>query len=212
VLVIAPAPENVADFARIAAEHSTSAHLSSAGRTAAITAAERREAVGAASFRIVPRLQKPAFGVGAHSRLVRTSSVVERRRRGCSPRRSGSRRAPAARPAVDCWIAHQKRPRRDPARRGSLHAFAQGSRAIRAGQKRQRRSRQHGDAVGAELVAAFRREEPPGAGGRDVCLSGIAAVSAAESRWPLSTFCLPPEWTLLALRLALLFAMNGSVL
>ena len=25
---------------------------------------------GAASFRIVPRLQKPAFGVGAHSRLV----------------------------------------------------------------------------------------------------------------------------------------------
>jgi hypothetical protein len=32
--------------------------------------------------------------------------------------------------------------------------------------------RQRGDAIGAESVAAFRPEEPPGAGSRDVCLSG----------------------------------------
>jgi hypothetical protein len=37
--------------------------------------------------------------------LVQTSSVVQHRRRGCSRRRSGSRRAPAARPAVDCSFA-----------------------------------------------------------------------------------------------------------
>jgi hypothetical protein len=67
-----------------------------------MTVAERREAFGAASFRIVPRLQKPAFGVGAHSRLVRTSRVVERRRRGRSRRRTGSRRAPTGRSAVGC--------------------------------------------------------------------------------------------------------------
>jgi hypothetical protein len=47
-----------------------SAQLRSAVRRVAITAAERREVFGAASFRIVPRLQKPAFGVGAHSRLA----------------------------------------------------------------------------------------------------------------------------------------------
>ena len=39
------------------------------GSEAAITAAERREVFGAASFRIVPRLQKPAFGVGARTRV-----------------------------------------------------------------------------------------------------------------------------------------------
>ena len=37
---------------------------------------KRREVLGAASFRIVPRMQKPAFDVGAHSRLVRTSGQV----------------------------------------------------------------------------------------------------------------------------------------
>ena len=37
--------------------------------------------------------------------IVQTSSVVQHRRRGCSRRRSGSRRAPAARPAVDCFFA-----------------------------------------------------------------------------------------------------------
>jgi hypothetical protein len=36
--------------------------------------------------------------------------------------------------------------------------------------------RQRGDAIGAEPVAAFRREEPPGAGSRDVCLSGNAGT------------------------------------
>jgi hypothetical protein len=36
--------------------------------------------------------------------FVQTNSVVECRRRGWSCRRSGSRRAPAARPAVDCWF------------------------------------------------------------------------------------------------------------
>jgi hypothetical protein len=35
----------------------------------------------------------------------RPNSVVQHRRRGCSRRRSGSRRAPAARPAVDCSFA-----------------------------------------------------------------------------------------------------------
>ena len=41
----------------------------------------------------------------ALSELVQTSSVVECRRRGWSRRRSGSRRAPAAWPAVDCSFA-----------------------------------------------------------------------------------------------------------
>jgi hypothetical protein len=41
--------------------------------------------------------------------LVQTNSVVECLRRGWSRRRSGSRRAPAARSAVDCWF-HQFRP------------------------------------------------------------------------------------------------------
>ena len=36
--------------------------------------------------------------------IVQTNSVVECRRRGWSRRRSGSRRAPAARPAVGCWF------------------------------------------------------------------------------------------------------------
>jgi hypothetical protein len=61
-----------------------SAQLRSAVRRVAITAAERREVFGAASFRIVPRLQKPALGVGAHSRLVHLSSLVERHSGACS--------------------------------------------------------------------------------------------------------------------------------
>jgi hypothetical protein len=36
--------------------------------------------------------------------------------------------------------------------------------------------------VGAELVAAFRRDEPPGAGGRDVCLSGNVATKLSRRR------------------------------
>ena len=40
----------------------------------------------------------------ALSQLVPSGSVVECRRRGWSRRRSGSRRAPAARPAADCWF------------------------------------------------------------------------------------------------------------
>ena len=45
---------------------------------------------GAASFRVVPRLQKPAFGVRAHSRLVRTGSEVGVEEGGCSPTRAGA--------------------------------------------------------------------------------------------------------------------------
>jgi hypothetical protein len=41
--------------------------------------------------------------------VVQTYSVVQHRRHGCSRRRSGSRRTPAARPAVDFWF-HQFRP------------------------------------------------------------------------------------------------------
>jgi len=48
--------------------------LRSVVRSVAIIAAERREVFGAASFRIVPMLQKPAFDVGAHPRLVRRGS------------------------------------------------------------------------------------------------------------------------------------------
>jgi hypothetical protein len=63
------------------------------------------------------------------------------------------------------------------------HALTQGSRAIRAGQKRQRRSRQRGDAVDRELVAAFRREEPPGTGRRDVRYA-VSALAPAARRAP----------------------------
>ncbi len=38
------------------------------------------------------------------SKIVQTNTVVECRRRGWSRRRSGSRRAPARRLAVDCWF------------------------------------------------------------------------------------------------------------
>ena len=55
-------------------ESSLPAQLRSAVRRPAITAAGRRKVFGAASFRIVPRLQKPAFGVGAHPRLVHSTS------------------------------------------------------------------------------------------------------------------------------------------
>jgi hypothetical protein len=57
-----------------------------------------------------------------------------------------------------------------------------GSRAIRAGEKRQRRSRQRGDVVAAELVAAFHWEELPEAGSQDVCLSGGGAISTIAMR------------------------------
>jgi hypothetical protein len=49
---------------------------------AGITVAGRRQVFGAASFRIVRGLQKPAFGVGAHSRLV----LWESDRRGSTER------------------------------------------------------------------------------------------------------------------------------
>ncbi len=39
-----------------------------------MTTAERREVFGAARFRIVPR--QPAFGAGAHSRLVHLGSEI----------------------------------------------------------------------------------------------------------------------------------------
>jgi hypothetical protein len=54
------------------------AQLRSAVRRAAVAAAERREVFGAAGFRMVPRLRKPAFGVGAHSRLVQRGSATGR--------------------------------------------------------------------------------------------------------------------------------------
>ena len=50
-----------------------------------------REVSGAASFRIVPRPQKPAFGVGAHSRLVQTGTEVGADEGGCSPMRARAR-------------------------------------------------------------------------------------------------------------------------
>jgi hypothetical protein len=66
-----------------------------------MTVAERREAFGAASFRIVPRLQKPAFG--------RWCALASRPDQPCraSPawlltQAEGSRRAPTGRSAVGC--------------------------------------------------------------------------------------------------------------
>jgi hypothetical protein len=57
----------------------------------------------------VGRTERPSRRpAGAGTRrlvLVRTSSVVQHRRRGCSRRRSGSRRGKAARPAVGCSFA-----------------------------------------------------------------------------------------------------------
>jgi hypothetical protein len=50
------------------------AQIRSAVRGVAITAAERNEVFGTASFRIVPELQKSAFGVGAHSPPVLNGS------------------------------------------------------------------------------------------------------------------------------------------
>jgi len=50
-----------------------SAQLRCAVRGVAITAAERNEVFCVASFRIVPGRQKPAFGVGALSRLVQSA-------------------------------------------------------------------------------------------------------------------------------------------
>ena len=58
-----------------------SAQLRSEVRAAAITAAGRRQVFGAETFRIVPRLQKPALGVGAHSRLVLFSNDISVARR-----------------------------------------------------------------------------------------------------------------------------------
>jgi hypothetical protein len=60
----------------------------SAVRRAAITAAARREVFGAASFRIVSRLPKPAFGVGAHSFLVHLDSGLEDPPSSATPRRA----------------------------------------------------------------------------------------------------------------------------
>ncbi len=54
-------------------------------------------------------LGKGGGGLGGDARsvveIVQTSSVVERRWRGCSRRRSGSRRALATRSVAGCWIA-----------------------------------------------------------------------------------------------------------
>ena len=68
---------------------------------------------------------------------VQTSSVVQHRRRGCSRRRSGSRRAPAARPAVDCSFAPGAVT--SAARIASLlHAVAVGQRNAHVGISQQR--------------------------------------------------------------------------
>ena len=70
-----------------------SAQLRSVVRRAAITGAERRDVFGAASFRIVPRLQRSAFGVGARSHLVHIGSevVVAPRLHPLAEQRSGVR-------------------------------------------------------------------------------------------------------------------------
>ncbi len=59
----------------------------------------------AAGYGIPGRIHRSVLHGRALSRLDQTSSVVQHRRRGCSRRRSGSRRAPAAGPAVDCSFA-----------------------------------------------------------------------------------------------------------
>lgn len=47
------------------------------------SATERRHVFGPASFRVVPRLRKPTFGVGAHSRLVQSGHLVWTSDDGC---------------------------------------------------------------------------------------------------------------------------------
>ena len=49
--------------------------------------------------------QPRGHDAGSLVEIVQTSSVVQHRRHGCSRRRNGSRRTPAARPAVDCSFA-----------------------------------------------------------------------------------------------------------
>lgn len=80
------------------------AQLRCALRMAAITAAERNEVLRVTSFRMVPRLQKPAFGVARSRVSFLTSNEVRveraagpRPRSGCGPRPEGSRRRCQAR-------------------------------------------------------------------------------------------------------------------
>jgi hypothetical protein len=93
-----------------------SAQLKSAVRRAAITAAERREVFGAASFRIVPRLQRRAFGVDAHSRLVRTGRDFRRGRRwcsGCQRERLGGDKVGCGRLGSSAFVSRRRDRRRE---------------------------------------------------------------------------------------------------
>ncbi len=68
-----PRRETIPDSSRV---DSLPAQLRCAVRRAAITAAERNEVFCVASFRIVPRLQKPAFGVAALSVSSKSAATV----------------------------------------------------------------------------------------------------------------------------------------
>jgi hypothetical protein len=70
--------------------------------------ADQRASTTALDGRLPLRLDKQerhGHHRGSLLLIVRTSSVVQHRRRGCSRRRSGSRRAPTAGPAVGCSFA-----------------------------------------------------------------------------------------------------------
>jgi len=56
-----------------------------------------------------------------------------------------------------------------------------------------------GHLLGADLVAAFRRDKLSDVGARDDGLSGGAVVSQAEQRRPLSALCVPPNGLQLAI-------------
>jgi hypothetical protein len=92
--------------------------------------------------------------------LVQTSSVVECRGRGWSPRRSGSRRAPAARPAVACSFTPGAVT--SAARIASLrHAYSG-----------------HGGSVAASLRVREREHRRPGLGSA-ACRSGESRLAQA---------------------------------
>ena len=75
------------------------AQLRCALRRATITAAARNEVFCVASFRIVARLQKPAFWIGAPSRLVHCDHLVPVRRNLHRSREAGATQSNSARTA-----------------------------------------------------------------------------------------------------------------
>ena len=127
--------------------------------------------------------QRPAAATARRLVFVRTSSVVQHRRRGCSRRRSGSRRAPAARPAVGCSFAPGAVT--SAARIASLHHAYGGSDGLDA-------------VVTAPVLAAsgssastpsFGLTDPSACGGWALLASCRTAI-VASGRW--SCFCNSP--------------------